>query len=38
MEMDSKIYEPKEGIKLWDETHKLWKQVDGNFVSLNDIE
>jgi NAD(P)-dependent dehydrogenase (short-subunit alcohol dehydrogenase family) len=35
--MDSKIYEEDEGVKLWKETHKLWKQVDRNFVSL-DVE
>lgn len=35
--MDSKIYEEDEGVKLWKETHKLWKQVDWNFVSL-DVE
>jgi NAD(P)-dependent dehydrogenase (short-subunit alcohol dehydrogenase family) len=32
--MDSKVYEEKEGKKLWDETHKLWKSVDEKFVSL----
>lgn len=33
--MDSKVYEELEGAKLWEETHKLWKQVDRNFVSLD---
>jgi hypothetical protein len=33
--MDSKVYEEDEGVKLWKETHKLWKQIDPNFVSLD---
>ena len=33
--MDPKVYELDEGVKLWKETHKLWKQVDPNFVSLD---
>jgi NAD(P)-dependent dehydrogenase (short-subunit alcohol dehydrogenase family) len=33
--MDPKVYESNEGAKLWRETHKLWKQVDRNFVSLD---
>ncbi len=33
--MDSKVYEEVEGAKLWEETHKLWKEVDRNFVSLD---
>jgi NAD(P)-dependent dehydrogenase (short-subunit alcohol dehydrogenase family) len=33
--MDSKVYEEAEGIKLWEESHKLWKQIDPNFVSLD---
>jgi len=32
--MDSKVYEEKEGKKLWMETHKLWKAVDEKFVYL----
>lgn len=36
--MDPKVYELDEGVKLWEETHKLWKQADPNFVSLNRIE
>lgn len=32
--MDQKVYEEKEGRKLWVETHKLWKSVDEKFVSL----
>ena len=32
--MDSKVYEEKEGRKLWEETHNLWKSVDDKFVSL----
>jgi NAD(P)-dependent dehydrogenase (short-subunit alcohol dehydrogenase family) len=33
--MDEKVYEEKEGMKLWVETHKLWKSVDEKFVSLD---
>jgi len=33
--MDEKVYEVQEGIKLWDETHKLWSAVDKNYVALN---
>jgi hypothetical protein len=33
--MDPKVYDEKEGEKLWDETHKLWKSVDKKFVSLD---
>ena len=33
--MDPKVYDEKEGVKLWDETHKLWKSVDKKFVSLD---
>lgn len=36
--MDPKVYEEEEGIKLWEETHKLWKQVDPNFVSLSTVD
>jgi NAD(P)-dependent dehydrogenase (short-subunit alcohol dehydrogenase family) len=32
---DSKVYEIKEGQKLWDESHKLWQAVDKKFVNLN---
>jgi hypothetical protein len=33
--MDPKVYEEAEGIKLWEESHKLWKQIDPDFVSLD---
>ncbi len=36
--MDPKVYEEREGVKLWKETHKLWKQVDPNFVSLSEVD
>ena len=36
--MDPKIYEEGEGVKLWNESHKLWKQFDPNFVSLEKVE
>lgn len=36
--MDPKVYEVDEGIKLWKETHKLWKQVDPDFVSLSVVD
>ena len=36
--MDPKVYEEDEGIKLWNETYKLWKQVDPNFVSLSTVD
>ena len=26
--MDPKVYEEKEGAKLWTESYKLWKKVD----------
>jgi NAD(P)-dependent dehydrogenase (short-subunit alcohol dehydrogenase family) len=36
--MDSKVYEVDEGVKLWKETHNLWKQVDRNYVSLSELD
>ena len=32
--MDSKVYEIQEGIKLWDESHKLWRSIDRKYVPL----
>jgi hypothetical protein len=26
--MDEKVYDEKEGRKLWEESEKLWKQLD----------
>lgn len=36
--MDPKVYERKEGKKLWEETQRLWKSVDTKFVSLDAVE
>jgi hypothetical protein len=32
--MDPKIYEEREGVKLWDRTMDLWKKIDPDTVSL----
>ena len=32
--MDSKVYDVEEGRKLWNETYKLWRAVDKDYVSL----
>jgi NAD(P)-dependent dehydrogenase (short-subunit alcohol dehydrogenase family) len=33
--MDPKVYEQKEGGKLWERSVELWKRIDPNAVSLN---
>lgn len=35
--MDPKIYLPEEGKKLWDESAKLWKQIDKNADIIREI-
>jgi len=34
-EMDPKVYEEDEGVKLWERTMELWKKIDADAVSLN---
>ncbi len=33
--MDSKIYEPVEGTRLWEQSLKLWNEIDPDSVSLS---